>query len=65
MPLDPLGSLSDPTCHGFTLADEACAKLMRREVGFGPLSRAEMLVPKCKSPLRAWSGPYWPKNESG
>lgn len=27
MPLDPLGSLSDPTCHGLTLSDEACAKL--------------------------------------
>ncbi len=29
MPLDPPGSLSDPTCHGFTLLDQACAKLTR------------------------------------
>ncbi len=30
MPLDPPGWLSDPTCHGLTLSDEACAKLTRR-----------------------------------
>jgi hypothetical protein len=27
MPLDPLCWLSDPTCHGLTLSDEACVKL--------------------------------------
>jgi hypothetical protein len=31
MPLDPLCWLSDPTCHGLTLSDEACAKLTFRE----------------------------------
>lgn len=34
MPLDPLGSLSDPTCHGLTLPAEACAKLTCREETF-------------------------------
>ena len=27
MPLDPPGSLSDPTCHDCIMSDEACAKL--------------------------------------
>lgn len=27
MPLDPLGSLSDPTCHDCTVPGQACAKL--------------------------------------
>jgi len=31
MPLDPPGWLSDPTCHGLTLSDEACVKLTCRE----------------------------------
>lgn len=45
MPLDPLGSLSDPTCHGLTLLDETCVKLTRREKALEVVFWAKMPEP--------------------
>lgn len=53
MPLDPLGSLSDPTCHGLTLLDETCVKLTRRKMAFLGLFRRKCRVPKRKKPAPA------------
>jgi len=51
MPLDPLGSLSDPTCHGCIMFDQACAKLTL-ETSVDSKGRNAKKLRKCRSPLR-------------
>ncbi|WP_156886858.1 hypothetical protein [Pleomorphomonas oryzae] len=53
MPLDPLGSLSDPTCHGLTLLDEACVKLTRGEMAFLGFFRGNATCRNAKKPAPA------------
>ena len=65
MPLDPLGSLSDPTCHGFTLLDEACAKLTRCEMAFRAAFPSETPHSETQKPAPVTGGLSGSKNILG